>query len=213
MTMTAITKDTVVVGAQTPRISPERFVEILMDNDSPAAQDGFDMYAVAVANRVDPAFLLAFFKHESQFGKVGVCHDYDTHSPGNTRTSRIGVPTFVTVPGKGQYVKYDSWAAGANDATYRLSDPSIEYHWGYPIGHDIAPHFSTNISDAWRIVEKITNMPSGDPIALKQVDGLPAGTRFYYWFKEAELPAMNAQEAATEICLLALKALGIEVRE
>lgn len=91
------------------------------------------------------------------------------------------------------------------------ADGDIEYHWGYPIGHDIAPHFSTNISDAWRIVEKITT-PS-DPVAYKMVDGVAVATRFYYWFKEAELPAMSAQEAATEICFLALKALGEKVEE
>jgi hypothetical protein len=49
------------------------------------------------------------------------------HSPGNTRTSRIGVREFVTVPGKGQYVKYDSWRTGTMDACYRLVDPVFQY--------------------------------------------------------------------------------------
>jgi N-acetylmuramoyl-L-alanine amidase len=63
----------------------------------------------------------------SHFGALGVCHEYETHSPGNTRSSRIGVREFVTVPGKGQYVKYDSWRTGTMDACYRLVDPVFQY--------------------------------------------------------------------------------------
>jgi N-acetyl-anhydromuramyl-L-alanine amidase AmpD len=123
---TVITKDTVVVGT-TPRISAEQFAEILLDADSPAAPDAFAMYESAISVGIEPCYALAFFKHESQFGKVGVCHDYETHSPGNTRTSRIGVKTFVTVPGKGQYVKYADWPTGMRDACLRLADPNFVY--------------------------------------------------------------------------------------
>src|SRR5689334_20855732 len=113
-----ITRDTIVVGVP-PSITPTRFGEVLLAANSPAFAESYDMYAVCDANEVDPTFLLAIFKNESQFGKVGVCRDYNTKSPGNTRTSRTGATTLVTVPGKGQYVKYASWMAGADDAAYR----------------------------------------------------------------------------------------------
>lgn len=35
------------------------------------------------------------------------------------------------------------------------ADGDIEYYLGYPAGHDIAPHFSTDIGAAWRVVEKL----------------------------------------------------------
>jgi N-acetylmuramoyl-L-alanine amidase len=121
-----ISSNTRVVGVA-PRISPARFEQILHSAASPAADSARAMYEAIVATGVDPAFALAFFKHESQFGSVGVCHDFDTHSPGNTRSSRIGVTGFVDVPGKGRYVKYGDWVTGMRDACYRLVDPVFDY--------------------------------------------------------------------------------------
>lgn len=85
------------------------------------------MYQAVLSSRASPLFFLAFFWHESKFGALGVCHDYQTLSPGNTRSSRIGVKDTVTVPGKGVYVKYSSWRLGALDASFRLVDPDFDY--------------------------------------------------------------------------------------
>jgi hypothetical protein len=123
-----ITRDTVVIGVS-PRISPAAFETVLKAAGSPAAGVADEIYAAIAGVGCDPLFALAFFKHESQFGKLGVCHDYQTRSIGNTRTSRIGVREFVTVPGKGQYVKYSDWQTGARDAAFRLSDPDFAYAW------------------------------------------------------------------------------------
>lgn len=87
------------------------------------------------------------------------------------------------------------------------ADGDIEYYWNTYLGHDIAPYYSTDIAAAWKIVEKITT--PGDPVAYKQVQDLPAATRFYWLFDHADLWAMNSQEAATTICNLALRALGL----
>ena len=40
-------------------------------------------------------------------------------------------------------------------ARHNLRDGEIYYHWGYPIGHGIAPFYSSDIAAAWDVVEKI----------------------------------------------------------
>lgn len=34
-------------------------------------------------------------------------------------------------------------------------DGDIEYHWGYPLGHDVAPNYSTDIAAAWQVIEHL----------------------------------------------------------
>lgn len=121
-----ITKAYQVVGIQ-PDISEAKFTQVLKDADSPAAGNGPGMYQAIIKRNISPAFALALFQHESNFGKLGVCHDYQTFSMGNTRSSRIGVDIFVSVSGKGQYVKYDDWETGARDLAVRLMDPDFIY--------------------------------------------------------------------------------------
>lgn len=121
-----IMRDTVVVGVL-PRMPLQAFQDVLEAVQSPAASSASEIYAALVSESIEPSFGLACFSHESQFGKLGVCHDYDTRSIGNTRSSRIGVTTFVTVPIKGRYVKYLSWELGAKDFAKRLTDPNFDY--------------------------------------------------------------------------------------
>jgi hypothetical protein len=123
-----ITKDSQVVFTG-PDITEDHFIAILCPKSKITAQEASDMFEAVLDCQVSPLFFLAFFWHESHFGALGVCHDYETHSPGNTRSSRIGVREFVTVPGKGQYVKYSDWQTGARDAAFRLSDPDFAYAW------------------------------------------------------------------------------------
>ena len=42
-------------------------------------------------------------------------------------------------------------------ARHNLRDGEIYYHWGYPIGHGIAPFYSSDIAAAWDVVEHLTN--------------------------------------------------------
>lgn len=120
-----IDRDTVVVGVQ-PRIDRDTFCRILRDAQSPASEECAAAYDAVVAQGVDPLFALAIFWHESQFGRVGICHDEDTKNPGNTRTSRTGVGVVITTP-RGQFVKYPSWAEGFRDLAARLTDPAFVY--------------------------------------------------------------------------------------
>jgi len=46
-------------------------------------------------------------------------------------------------------------------ARHNLRDGEIYYHWGYPIGHGIAPFYSSDIAAAWDVVEKFR----GDPLS------------------------------------------------
>jgi hypothetical protein len=63
---------------------------------------------------------------------------------------------------------------------------------------------SRKLSDAWRVVEHITQPCVG------RVDGMPWSTRFSHLWRQADLWACSAEEAAMDICLLAIRAAGIE---
>lgn len=108
-----ITADTVVVGVP-PRIDAQTFAHILEQAQSPAAAEAAASYAALVQAGVDPLFALAVFWHESRFGTVGVCHEFDTRNPGNTRSSRTGVGQVIQTP-KGPFVRYPSWTDGFRD--------------------------------------------------------------------------------------------------
>jgi hypothetical protein len=122
-----ITRDTVVVKVP-PRISAAKFEEVLKTAKSPAATEAREIYRVIVENGVDPAFMLAVFKHESQYStdpkSMVVLHG--TKNLGNTRSSRVGVKTIAPTE-RGNFVSYGTWTQGADDATYRLIDPEFEY--------------------------------------------------------------------------------------
>lgn len=64
---------------------------------------------------------------------------------------------------------------------------------------------SRKLADAWRVVEHITKPGVG------RVDGMPWATRFAHLFRDADLWACSAEEAAKDICLLAIRAAGIEL--
>lgn len=123
-----IDKNSVVVNLTSPAdITLEAFSKVLSDANSPAAGSSEAMYNAVVAEGISVAFFLACFFHESQFGKVGICYIYQTRSPGNTRSSTIGVKSFITDPVKGRYVKYATWGQGARDMAHRLIAPGFDY--------------------------------------------------------------------------------------
>lgn len=55
-----------------PTIGPEFINEVLAKNKSPAAGIGQYVFDTCVLYEIDPAFALAFFKHESTYGRCGV---------------------------------------------------------------------------------------------------------------------------------------------
>lgn len=54
-----------------PRITKERFVQVLIAAQSPAAPHAACLYEIPIEYGLDPAVALAFFGHESSFGKKG----------------------------------------------------------------------------------------------------------------------------------------------
>lgn len=117
--------ETRVVGVA-PRISPERFAQILRDAGSPAAEEARACWQAVVEEGVDPLFALAVFHHESQFGKVGICAQYDTKNPGNVRSSSTGKGSVVQTE-RGTFVKFATWTDGFRDLARRLVDPRYPY--------------------------------------------------------------------------------------
>lgn len=120
-----ISPDTLVVGTL-PRVTPERFREVLERNQSPAAPEAEACYRAVASLGVDPLFALAVFRHESGYGRLGICATYGTRNPGNTRSSRTGVGEVVQTE-RGPFVRYPSWAEGFRDLAFRLVDPGFVY--------------------------------------------------------------------------------------
>ena len=108
------------------RISRAVFRKVLEQANSPAAGEADSGYDLVVSYSVDPAFALAIFRHESQYGTRGICREYDTKNPGNVRTSRLGLGTVIETP-RGRFVKFQSWAEGWRELAYRLVDPTFVY--------------------------------------------------------------------------------------
>ena len=151
-----VTPDTVVVGVAA-RIGRETFCRVLREAGSPAAGECEAGYDAVASQGVDPAFALAVFRHESNYGKAGICAKYDTKNPGNTRTSRTGVGEVIQTE-RGRFVRYPSWTEGWRDLAYRLVDPTYVYAaYGRRTIRDIIPVWApvTDANDPERYVEAV----------------------------------------------------------
>lgn len=111
-----------------PRIKRNEFAQFLSDRNSPAAADAGDGYEIVKEQQVDPLFALAIFQSESHFATDPntVTVQFNTRSPGNTRTSRLGLGETVDTH-FGQFVRYSSWKDGWHDMAFRLVDPTFVY--------------------------------------------------------------------------------------
>jgi N-acetyl-anhydromuramyl-L-alanine amidase AmpD len=109
--------------AGSSQMSQEAFKQVLIAANSPAAAEADAMYAALIASGVRAELLLAFFQHESQYGKLGICHDYDTRNPGNVRSpEQAGAGAIIETRG-GPFAKYPNWTAGTQDWAARLRGP------------------------------------------------------------------------------------------
>lgn len=54
------------------------------------------------------------------------------------------------------------------------------------------PRYPYNMSDAWKVVERIVNLP--------QSADYRSGSKFAEWFEKVQLWTLSEREAATEIC-------------
>jgi hypothetical protein len=97
-----------VTGA--PSISTDFINQVLADYASPAAGTGQALYDLGVQYGIDPAYALAFFQHESTFGKYGMATV--TLSLGNIRCTAA----YACYQG---FATFSSWQA-SYEAWYRL---------------------------------------------------------------------------------------------
>ncbi len=108
------------------RMARDAFIGVLRAAASPALPEGGAMYDACVQAGVRAEVALAFFQHESTYGKFGVCKEFDTRSLGNVRTPSnpaYGGVVFDTGTAKGFYTRYPSWELGARDWCDRLLGP------------------------------------------------------------------------------------------
>jgi hypothetical protein len=90
-----------------PRISREAFARVLVVNDSPAAAAAADLYDLIVSYGLDPAIALAFFAHESTYGRYGVAA-----RSLNWGNLRLGPRAYAIIGGFGHY---RSWSDSLQD--------------------------------------------------------------------------------------------------
>lgn len=89
-----------------PTISAQFIDRVLCGARSPACGKGQALYNYGVQYGIDPAYALAFFKHESTYGKYGVART--NKGIGNIRCT----PGYACLYG---YRAYASWEAGYED--------------------------------------------------------------------------------------------------
>jgi hypothetical protein len=119
------------ICASPPRIDETTFVGVLRLNVSPALAGGDlagrELYRICLATGVDPAVALAFFGHESKYGKLGLTAVHDLKNWGNVRSPEDrDLGTRVAIPGRGYFAKYPTWQNGLLDWCYRLRGPKYE---------------------------------------------------------------------------------------
>ena len=90
-----------VVGS--PTITAQQIDQVLCKYGSPACGTGQDLYTLGQQSNIDPAFALAVFFNESNFGKAGEA--VNSHSLGNLRC----IPNAACVNG---YAWFNSWQDG-----------------------------------------------------------------------------------------------------
>ncbi len=99
-----VTADSSVLGA--PSLSPDYINNVLCSASSPACGTGPDLYTYGKQYGIDPAWALAWFQHESDYGTEGIARE--THSLGNIRCS-AGYSCI------GGFRAYTSWQDGYAD--------------------------------------------------------------------------------------------------
>ncbi len=126
-----------------PSITADFINRVLATNGSPAAGKGQQLYDLGKKYGIDPAFALAFFQHESSFGKAGEAAT--TLSLGNLRC----IPDAACVNQSGQqcqdgqscYAGFPTWEAGF-EAWYKLIRNLYVAVWGLTTVDQIIPKYA-----------------------------------------------------------------------
>ncbi len=128
-----------------PSVNAAFINSVLSAYSSPAVGKGQALYDMGVKYGIDPAFALAFFQHESSFGKSGEANT--TLSLGNSRC----VPDADCVNTSGQpcqanqscYASFPTWEAGF-EAWYKLIRNLYVAIWHLTTVDQIIPKYAPN---------------------------------------------------------------------
>lgn len=169
-------------------IRKETFLAVLRPSPVPAAE-AVVVYDYCLQRRVDSAFLLAMFKHESQYGTQGTATQ--THSWGNTRLPVHGnVKPIGTAQGRrGTFPIFKNWADGGISTVARF----VEYgpYQGKRTVEEIVPIWApvTDGNDPGRYVQavlaemeriKAMERPGSGTVARPPMRQVPAANRGGY---------------------------------
>ncbi|HCI81622.1 MAG TPA: hypothetical protein DHW02_18250 [Ktedonobacter sp.] len=126
-----------------PTITADFINQVLSAYGSPAAGKGQQLYDLGVQYGIDPAFALAFFQHESTFGKFGEANT--TRSLGNLRcipnAACINSSGQTCAPGDSCYASFPTWEAGF-EAWYKLIRNLYVAGWGLSTIPQIIPKYA-----------------------------------------------------------------------
>lgn len=119
-----------------PTITASFIDQVLTDAHSPAAGTGAALYSLGVQYGIDPAYALAFFHHESNYGTTGEATI--TRSLGNERciTDRPCIDAK-----QGGYALMQSWTDGF-DHWYSLIANLYIRQWGLKTVETIIPKYA-----------------------------------------------------------------------
>ncbi len=115
-----------------PSVSVALINQVLMEGGSPAAGLGQALYDGGAKWEIDPVFALAFFLHESSFGKLG--WGAANKSLGNIRCT----PGYTC---QGGFRRYATWQAGFTD-WYELIKVQYVQRWGLVTIAQIVPVYA-----------------------------------------------------------------------
>ncbi len=143
-----------------PSVSPALIEQVLAKYDSPAAGKGQVIYDLGVKYGIDPAFLLAFFIHESS---AGTSARWAGRKPNGTTTHNVG--NIVCTTGwrcHGRFRDYASWEAGIED-WYRLIRDLYIGEWGRTTVEAIIPKYApaSDNNDEARYIGQVRTMVEG----------------------------------------------------
>lgn len=148
-----------------PRISRDYFIEVLQKAGSPAAPVAGFCYDIVKSYGLDPAIALAFFQHESSFGKAGVA--VRSLNWGNLRKGARAREI------KGGFAYYDDWRDGLRDWCDLIRNVYIG-QWGRDTVDRViakyAPSEDGNVPARYAaaVEEQVQEWSAGDPYISAQ---------------------------------------------
>jgi hypothetical protein len=122
-----------------PTVSPQVIDSVLAEYNSPATGKGQVIHDLGVKYGIDPAFLLAFFIHES---RAGTSPRWAGLKPDGSTTHNVG--NIICTSGwrcYGRFRDYDSWEAGIED-WYRLLRDLYVGKWNRTTVEEIIPKYA-----------------------------------------------------------------------